>query len=133
VLGYLEVLRDKKPVGKNGGASSGPGASASTWPSSCWHEGDQPERWTRPSSLPSGAWTPPVPPADRAGIEAAHLDTVPRKVYLLQRKVSKVGDGLGKTTGWIHRTALKNRGVEMIAGVTYRQGGRCGFAHHRGR
>ena len=31
------------------------------------------------------------------------------------------GEGLGKTTGWIHRTALKNRGVRMIAGVTYRR------------
>jgi 2,4-dienoyl-CoA reductase (NADPH2) len=47
--------------------------------------------------------------------------TVPRKVYLLQRKTSKVGDGLGKTTGWIHRTSLKNRNVEMIPACTYRK------------
>jgi hypothetical protein len=45
----------------------------------------------------------------------------PRKIYLLQRKTSKVGDGLGKTTGWIHRTGLKNKGVEMIPGVHYRK------------
>ena len=42
-----------------------------------------------------------------------------RQVYLLQRKTTKVGDGLGKTSGWVHRAALKHRGVEMIAGVTY--------------
>ncbi len=42
-----------------------------------------------------------------------------RKVYLLQRKTSKVGDGLGKTTGWIHRAGLKSRQVEMIPGVQY--------------
>jgi 2,4-dienoyl-CoA reductase (NADPH2) len=55
-------------------------------------------------------------------LKAAYIEpTVPRKLWLLQRKTSKVGDGLGKTTGWIHRTSLKNRGVEMIAGVTYRK------------
>jgi len=42
-----------------------------------------------------------------------------RKIYLLQRKASKVGAGLGKTTGWIHRASLKKKGVEMIAGVNY--------------
>ena len=44
---------------------------------------------------------------------------VQRKVYLLQRKAQKMGKNLGKTTGWIHRTALKMKGVEMISGVTY--------------
>ena len=42
-----------------------------------------------------------------------------RKVYLLQRKTSKIGESLGKTTGWIHRLALKLRNVVMINGVTY--------------
>jgi hypothetical protein len=44
-----------------------------------------------------------------------------REVYLLQRKASKVGKNLGKTTGWIHRTSLKNRQVQMVPGVTYRK------------
>ncbi len=42
-----------------------------------------------------------------------------RQVDLLQRKASKVGGGLGKTTGWIHRAELKKRGVRMVPGVTY--------------
>lgn len=42
-----------------------------------------------------------------------------RKIYLLQRKGGKIGAGLGKTTGWIHRTTLKKREVEMIGGVKY--------------
>ncbi len=42
-----------------------------------------------------------------------------RTVYLLQRKITKVGAGLGKTTGWIHRAELKKRGVIMMGGVTY--------------
>ncbi|NEE55468.1 FAD-dependent oxidoreductase, partial [Streptomyces sp. SID8455] len=43
----------------------------------------------------------------------------PRTVHLVQRKTTKVGAGLGKTTGWIHRTELRHRGVEMIAGASY--------------
>jgi 2,4-dienoyl-CoA reductase (NADPH2) len=42
-----------------------------------------------------------------------------RQVYLLQRKSDRPGQSLGKTTGWIHRTALKHRGVVMRGGVTY--------------
>ena len=44
-----------------------------------------------------------------------------RKVYLLQRKTSKIGQSLGKTTGWIHRLSLKLRKAVMISGVTYRK------------
>lgn len=40
-------------------------------------------------------------------------------MFLLQRKSSKVGDGLGKTTGWIHRTGLKNKQVQMLNAVQY--------------
>ncbi len=57
----------------------------------------------------------------RGGLAAAlpPKETSPREIWLLQRKDSKPGDGLGKTTGWIHRTTLKRRGVHMLAGVTY--------------
>ena len=40
---------------------------------------------------------------------------------MLQRKTSKVGAGLGKTTGWIHRATLQKNGVKMFAGVTYKK------------
>jgi len=53
-------------------------------------------------------------PSDRAGKAAAT-----RKIYLLQRKKGKLGAGLGKTTGWIHRATLQQGGVEMIGGVKY--------------
>ncbi len=43
----------------------------------------------------------------------------PREIYLLQRKTGKLGKGLGKTTGWIHRMALKKRGVKNLAGCSY--------------
>ena len=42
-----------------------------------------------------------------------------RTIHLLQRKTTKPGAGLGKTTGWIHRAALKMKQVEMLAGVNY--------------
>jgi len=42
-----------------------------------------------------------------------------REVYLLQRKTNKIGETLGKTTGWIHRVTLKQRNVAMINGVSY--------------
>ncbi len=42
-----------------------------------------------------------------------------RQVTLLQRKTGKLGAGLGKTTGWIHRTTLKMKQVQMIGGVNY--------------
>ncbi|TBV16721.1 NADPH-dependent 2,4-dienoyl-CoA reductase [Stutzerimonas kirkiae] len=53
-----------------------------------------------------------------AGIQAQPQATA-REVFLLQRKKSKVGSGLGKTTGWIHRAGLKNRRVRMISAVEY--------------
>ncbi|MGD2030998.1 MAG: NADPH-dependent 2,4-dienoyl-CoA reductase [Gammaproteobacteria bacterium] len=46
-------------------------------------------------------------------------ETADREIFLLQRKESKPGKGLGKTTGWIHRRELAMRGVEAMAGVTY--------------
>lgn len=55
------------------------------------------------------------------GLKEPAKEESPRQVYLLQRKTSKVGAGLGKTTGWIHRIDLQRRGVTMVPGVEYRQ------------
>ena len=56
---------------------------------------------------------------NRGGVAAAEDAGSPREVWLLQRKGSKVGEGLAKTTGWIRRTLLKRRGVRMLPGVVY--------------
>jgi len=56
---------------------------------------------------------------DRGGLAAAHPGTPVRRVHLIQRKTTKPGAGLGKTTGWVHRSALRARGVEGIAGAGY--------------
>ncbi len=57
---------------------------------------------------------------ERGALGRRHVAAPPRKIFLLQRKASKVGEGLGKTTGWIHRASLAGRGIEMISGVNYR-------------
>ena len=57
--------------------------------------------------------------AHRGGLKPAHEQPPPRQLWLLQRKDTKVGAGLAKTTGWIRRTLLKRRGVAMLAGVEY--------------
>ena len=57
--------------------------------------------------------------SNRGGLKPAVGERPPRQIWLLQRKTSKVGDGLAKTTGWIRRTLLKKRGVGMLSGVSY--------------
>jgi 2,4-dienoyl-CoA reductase (NADPH2) len=57
--------------------------------------------------------------AARGGLKPAQEVASPREVWLLQRKETKVGAGLAKTTGWIRRTLLKKRGVAMLSGVEY--------------
>ncbi len=57
--------------------------------------------------------------ARRGGLKSATENPPLRRLWLLQRKDSKVGAGLPKTTGWIRRTLLKRRGVTMLAGVEY--------------
>lgn len=117
VLTYLDVLRDKKPVGPRvaiigaGGigfdtaeylVQSGPSTSLDSTAFS--HE------WGIDQTLTQrGGLLPCGPQAEPAA----------REVVLLQRKSSKVGTSLGKTTGWIHRASLLQRGVKMWGGVTY--------------
>ena len=57
----------------------------------------------------------------RGGVEGItpHIPKPTRQITLLQRKAKKLGADLGKTTGWIHRTNLAKRGVQMIGGVSY--------------
>lgn len=117
VLSYLDVLRDKKPVGQTV-ALIGAGGIGFDTAEYLLHEG------TSPSLSPIkffAEWGVDTTYAERGGLKTAHIEKSPRKLYLLQRKASKVGKTLSKTTGWIHRTSLKNRQVEMLAGVTYRK------------
>ncbi|MDH6125061.1 NADPH-dependent 2,4-dienoyl-CoA reductase [Kitasatospora sp. GP82] len=117
VIGYLDVLRDKAEVGERvvilgaGGIGfdvaaylTDPGDGASLDREAFHRQWGIDADYRAPGGL--------RPPARAAA---------PRTVHLLQRKTSKVGAGLGRTTGWIHRTELRHRGVTMLSGVTYRR------------
>ncbi|EPN0629197.1 FAD-dependent oxidoreductase [Yersinia enterocolitica] len=117
VLTYLDVLRDKKPVGKRV-AIIGAGGIGFDTAEYLSQSGDS-------SSLDSRAfsqeWGIDQDLAQRGGLSpvGGRVHPSPRQIFLLQRKTSKVGEGLGKTTGWIHRTSLAMRGVRMLNSVSY--------------
>ncbi|AKJ30849.1 2,4-dienoyl-CoA reductase [Caldimonas brevitalea] len=117
VLGYLDVLRAKRPVGRKV-AIIGAGGIGFDVAEYLLHEGVSP---SLDAAKFFDEWGVDRSGVSRGGLKPAQLPPAPRKIWLLQRKTSKVGDGLGKTTGWIHRTSLKQRGVEMIPGVSYRK------------
>ena len=72
-------------------------------------------------------WGVADPGLQRGGIVRAQPEPPAREVTLLQRKAGKHGAGLGKTTGWIHRAALKMKKVQMLAGVNYERIGDGGL------
>jgi 2,4-dienoyl-CoA reductase (NADPH2) len=64
-------------------------------------------------------WGVADPAVARGGLGRPEIAPPARQVYLLQRRSAPLGKGLGKTTGWIHRAALRMKRVEMIGGVNY--------------
>ena len=115
VLSYLDVLRDHKAVGKHVAiiGAGGIGFDVAEYLTEPHSLTLQPEAWLKDWGIDKGYQ------ARGALLPDQPTQLSERKVYLLQRKTSKVGAGLGKTTGWIHRASLKKKGVEMIAGVNY--------------
>ena len=81
----------------------------------------------RPSpSLDVAAWKQhwgvvPADAAHRGGVTARPAEQPRREVHLLQRKQTRIGAGLGRTTGWVHRAELRHAGVIQHRGVTYRR------------
>ncbi|WP_334079202.1 NADPH-dependent 2,4-dienoyl-CoA reductase [Microbulbifer sp. M83] len=119
VLGYLDVLKHRKPVGEKV-AIIGAGGIGFDVAEYLTHEVDESRELIASDKNEFFAeWGVDIRLDHRAGLKPADSVASPRKVYLLQRKTSKVGKGLGKTTGWIHRTSLKHRQVEMLPGVNY--------------
>lgn len=115
VVSYLDVLRDGAPVGERVAVigAGGIGFDVAEFLTDGGEGASQdPATWFRQWGVDTGY-------AARGGLTEPVRPTAPRSVHLLQRKNSKVGAGLGKTTGWIHRTELKHRGVTMTAGATY--------------
>jgi 2,4-dienoyl-CoA reductase (NADPH2) len=115
VLSYVDVLLHKKPVGKRVAVigAGGIGFDVSEY---LVHEGHSP---TLDLALWQKEWGVADPAQTRGGVVKPVIAAPARQVTLLQRKASGVGKGLGKTTGWIHRAALKMKKVEMLGGVNY--------------
>jgi 2,4-dienoyl-CoA reductase (NADPH2) len=117
VLSYVDVLRDGRAVGARV-AVVGAGGIGFDVAEFLVDDGHSPsldlEAWRR-------EWGVGDPAEARGGVAGVRPQPAPpaRQVYLLQRKKSKPGAGLGKTTGWIHRAALKMKRVEMLSGVNY--------------
>ena len=114
VLSYVDVVRFGRPVGERvavigaGGIGVDVSEFLTTIDSPTLDLAAWKTEWgvTDPM-LAAGALTRPRP------------EPSPRQVYLLQRKPGKIGAGLGKTTGWVHRAALKNKQVEQLRAVNY--------------
>ena len=119
VIGYLDALLERKPVGQRV-AVIGAGGIGFDVSEFIVHKGASPSLNTEHFMK---EWGVDLSVEHRGGIQGvtAEVPAPAREVYLLQRKASKVGKNLGKTTGWIHRTSLKNRHVQMVPGVTYRK------------
>ncbi|MBT1119653.1 NADPH-dependent 2,4-dienoyl-CoA reductase [Stutzerimonas nitrititolerans] len=117
VISYLDAILQRKPVGQRV-AVIGAGGIGFDVSEFITHDGESTsldreafwKEWGIDLGLEARGGVAGVRPAPHAPA---------RQVYLLQRKKSKVGNGLGKTTGWIHRTGLKNKQVQMISAVEY--------------
>ncbi|MFF0031269.1 FAD-dependent oxidoreductase [Streptomyces avermitilis] len=115
VLGYLDVLRDNAPVGDRVAilGAGGIGFDVAEYLT------DSGDKASEDQATYFRSWGVDMDYRAPGGLGAPERPAPPRTVHLLQRKTSKVGAGLGKTTGWIHRTELKHRGVTMVPGVQY--------------
>ena len=117
VLTYLQVLRDKVEVGNNVAiiGAGGIGFDVATYLSEKSLT-NEPDAWLK-------NWG--VDKSYQQGGALLNKQDVPkhnpeRKITLLQRKTTKVGKGLGKTSGWVHRANLVKQGVTMVAGASYK-------------
>ncbi|KQD00407.1 oxidoreductase [Acinetobacter soli] len=115
VLSYLDVLKARQPVGHKV-AIIGAGGIGFDTAEFLTHEGESGS--IHPKKF-YDEWGIDTSYSQVGGLKTAAVEHSAREIYLLQRKASSVGATLGKTTGWIHRTGLKNRNVKMIAGAQY--------------
>ena len=115
VMSYLQVLRDKEPVGKRVAiiGAGGIGFDVAEFLVEDESLTTNPEKWLQ-------NWGVDKDYQKNGGLIQPKIQEEPiREIFLLQRKNTKVGAGLGKTTGWIHRATLQKNGVQMLAGVSY--------------
>jgi len=116
VATYLEVLRGERRMGKRV-AIIGAGGIGFDTGEFLVHDPDVALPVPAPHWMAEWGVDPGVSMA--GGLQAPVKPHAARQVWLLQRKATRVGAGLGKTSGWVHRATLTRHGVTMLAGVTY--------------
>jgi 2,4-dienoyl-CoA reductase (NADPH2) len=116
VLSYLDVLRDRAPVGPRV-AIIGAGGIGFDTAEFLVHDAAAPR--PQPVADWAGEWGVDLHVAAPGGLAKPHGVTPARSIWLLQRKTTRPGAGLGKTSGWVHRATLARNGVTMVAGVQY--------------
>ncbi|MCD8521310.1 MAG: NADPH-dependent 2,4-dienoyl-CoA reductase [Saccharospirillaceae bacterium] len=114
VMSYLDVLRDRKPVGKKV-AIIGAGGIGFDVAEFLTHEGESAS--LNPAKF-NQEWGIDTSYATAGGLKAPEVEMPQREIFLLQRKQKKL-TGPGKTTGWIHRAGLEARDVKLMPGVSY--------------
>ncbi len=123
VLSYIDVLQHGKPVGKTVAiiGAGGIGFDVAMFLTAEGFGSLTGENGSNEAMIEHYREEWGIDPSyqNRGGIGQPHPENVPRKVWLLQRSKGKVGERLGKTTGWAHRLTLKNRGVQMWPDVQY--------------
>ncbi len=121
VVSYLDVLRDGATVGDRVAilGAGGIGFDVAEFLTSGLEDGAEEDPGDIAGFLAHWGVDPSY--AHPGGLAEPVEERPRRTVTLLQRKASKVGAGLGKTTGWIHRTELTRRGVRMVPGAEYRR------------
>ncbi len=117
VLSYIDVVLNEAPVGQRV-AIIGAGGIGFDVAELLSHEGKSPsldiEKFNK-------EWGVDSEYENRGAYTLADPEHSPRQITMLQRKTSKMGKGLGKTTGWIHRASLKMKSVQMVSGVDYQK------------
>lgn len=118
VMSYLDVLLHKKPVGKKV-AIIGAGGIGFDVAEYLVHDTNIP--LPMPLKTWLGEWGIDLQARQHGGLVHPEASHPAREIFLLQRKASKVGAGLGKTSGWVHRATLQRNHVKMMAGVEYQK------------
>jgi 2,4-dienoyl-CoA reductase (NADPH2) len=114
VMSYVDVLLHRKPVGRRVAVigAGGIGFDVAEYLVEDHSPALDPAAWMK-------EWGVTDPALARGGVAEPAPAPAAREVFLLQRKQSGVGKGLGKTTGWVHRATLRMKRVQMIPGVNY--------------
>ncbi|HHG83728.1 MAG TPA: NADPH-dependent 2,4-dienoyl-CoA reductase [Bacteroidetes bacterium] len=118
VLSYLDVLLHNKPVGQKVALIGAGGIGFDVAEFLGHSEGHSPS--TNVAQFME-TWGVDQEVEARGGLVKAKPVAAAREIFLLQRTAGKLGARLGKTTGWIHRSTLKNMQVKMIGGVEYQK------------